>query len=316
MTTSKTFYKYRAFDLTALQDICRDQLYFSHPRLFNDPFDSRPTLECDLELPELRELLERLVKRRVSAEVSEALSQARLQDERAKAYAAKEAAVQARRVLAEAAYHATNPDYEEGPESAEKWLLTQDIAGELLQHYERGVCCFSTDFDNPLLWSHYAKQHQGICIGYTTDRLPKPALQQVAYGGMRSIKTSLVADVFCRAVPGSEEVLDSSVLLCKAQEWCYESEWRLIGRVGLVDSPLLMTEIIFGLRCPEPVKHAVVQALSGRRKPVAFYEMNESYAKYALVRGELNTDELSAYLPRVAESGVEMFGPPTEDGGA
>jgi hypothetical protein len=120
-------------------------------------------------------------------------------------------------------------------------------------------------------------------------------------------------DAFCRAGSKSEKTLDRNVLLRKAKEWSYESEWRLIGPAGLVDSPLLMSEITFGLRCPAAVRHAVVRSLSDRGKAVQFYEMRETRNNYSLIRGVLDTEEISRYLPRVAESGEEMFGPVTEE---
>jgi hypothetical protein len=31
------------------------------------------------------------------------------------------------------------------------------------------VCCFSWDWSSPLLWTFYAQDHQGFCLGYGTD---------------------------------------------------------------------------------------------------------------------------------------------------
>lgn len=101
--------------------------------------------------------------------------------------------------------------------------------------------------------------------------------------------------------------LDRDVLLRKARGWGYEREWRLIGDQGIQDSPLLLKEIIFGLRCPSSVKHAVVRALEGRDKPVQFYEIYEVRSRYVLQRRELDLDE-PTLLPRTAESGEEIFG--------
>lgn len=305
--TPKTFYRYRAFDLNTLHSICYDTLHFALPTQFNDPFDSSPTLDCDSSISELRKLLEILIQRRVSAEIRGSLARANLRDEKAGLYAAKRAAKQADAALAEVAYQATNPDYGEGADSAEEWLLTQEIETELLRHYEHGVCCFSADYRHPLLWSHYADQHKGLCIGYTTKRIPKPQLQRVVYGGRRSVSTSLVVDAFCGKDPKAQTLLNRNVLLRKAKEWSYEREWRLIGQTGLTGSSLLMAEITFGLRCSEAVQHAVVKALSDRRKAVKFYEMHGTRNNYSLRRGVLDTEELSRQLPKVAESGAEMF---------
>lgn len=182
------------------------------------------------------------------------------------------------------------------------------IEKEMRQHYERGVCCFSTTHSSPLLWSHYGDQHRGLCIGYSTDRLPKPKVNKVLYGNTRSIKSSLLEQALVKNDQQAREELDRDFLLRKDEAWKYEAEWRLIGNSGLQESPLLMQEITFGLRCPWPVLHAVVQALSGRETPVCFFTMSEVRGSFNLIRSELDIDEISAELPRVATSLTEEFG--------
>jgi hypothetical protein len=74
--------------------------------------------------------------------------------------------------------------------------------------------------------------------------------------------------------------LDAKVLLQKAPEWSYEKEWRLIGNVGPQDSPLKLTEVTFGLRCPDAVRHTLLQALNGRSVRVEFYEMRNTWGTF------------------------------------
>jgi hypothetical protein len=31
----------------------------------------------------------------------------------------------------------------------------------------KGILCFSRDWKNPVLWSHYAESHQGLCLGFS-----------------------------------------------------------------------------------------------------------------------------------------------------
>jgi hypothetical protein len=33
-----------------------------------------------------------------------------------------------------------------------------------------GVCCFTTDNRNPLMWSHYADGHKGFCLEFDTQK--------------------------------------------------------------------------------------------------------------------------------------------------
>jgi hypothetical protein len=310
----KIFYRYRAFNTATLDSLCLDTLHFANPGTFNDPLDCNPTVECDSDVQELRTLLTLLVQRRVSAEVLESLKGARLRGEKAVAHANTRGRSAAARELADIAYHATNPEYEVAVEESEAWLLTHEIERELRRHYDRGVCCFSTTYANPLLWSHYGDQHHGLCIGYGTDRTPPPKLRKVMYGGSRSLKTSTLVRGFVHDDFDAKNDLDRDVLLRKANGWGYEREWRLIGEQGVQDSPLLMKEIMFGLRCPPSVKHAVVCALEGRDKPVRFYEIYEVRSRYVLQRRSLEFDEPS-WLPRTAASGEEMFGPLIEEEG-
>lgn len=152
---SSTFYRYRAFSTNTLGSLCHDTLYFAHPGTFNDPLDCSPTLEQDSSLEELRNLLSILVRRRVRSEVLSSLSQARVKGEGATAHAEKRAVSEAQNELANIAYNATDPEYTVTQAEAEGWILVSQIQRELHRHYERGVCCFSTTYSSPLLWSHY-----------------------------------------------------------------------------------------------------------------------------------------------------------------
>lgn len=66
-------------------------------------------------------------------------------------------------------------------------------------------------------------------------------------------------------------------------------------------SPLLLKEIIFGLRCTSSVIHSIVQSLSGRKRAVNFYKMYEVRGNYTLRRQKVDLDELDASMPINAE---------------
>lgn len=306
--TPNTFYRYRSFNEATLDLLCRDSLYFANPSTFNDPLDCKPTLEPDSTLEDLRALLAHLVKQRVRSEILESLTQARIRGERAKSHAQRRADIEATHVLGGIADNATNPEYRISEDQAEISLLTQSIHRELARHYERGVCCFSSTYSNPLLWSHYSDQHRGLCIGYDLIRKPRPVMHKVIYGGSRLIKTSTLVAALLKGDIDAKTNLNRDMLLRKARGWSYEREWRLIGEQGKKDSPLRLKEVTFGLRCPDSVMHTVVKALQARHQPVKFFEIYEVHGSYRLARREPDLDELSIYLPRTAESGEEIFG--------
>ena len=103
--------------------------------------------------------------------------------------------------------------------------------------------------------------------------------------------------------------MDRDVVLRKAPSWRYEREWRLLGERGAQVSCLELVDITFGLRCPGALKHALISALTPKRANVKFFEMYEIRGSFKLKRKPVDTEELSVYFPKIAESGEEMFGP-------
>ena len=306
-------FRYRSFTSLTLDALVRDEIFFSDPCAFNDPLDCQPTVEADSGLAELKELLFELISRRVSYETASSLRKNRVKNEAANQYASKLAQREAKDTLKRVTYYSTDPEYDCSQEEAEVWLLTVEIERELLKRYGKGVCCFSSVYNNPLLWSHYGDQHNGLCIGYNLTRNPEPRLHKVTYGGSRIVPTSLINRAVTDRDQEAIDLLDEYILLRKASPWRYEREWRLFGHHGLQDSPLRMVEITFGLRCSDAVKHSIVSALENREGTIDFYEMYDVRGSFKLKRRPIDISEMRASYPRVALSGIEMFGPVSEE---
>lgn len=302
-------YKYRRFSALSLSALCQDQLFYSTANALNDPFECAPSLRNESDLPTLRALLSKLVSERTAAETKVKLDSAFVRGAGAEAHSQKVAVAVAANKLADVAYHATNPEYETSEEEAEAWLLQREIKTELLRQTGKAICSLSTSYRNTLLWSHYGEEHAGFCVGYSRDRKPMPELHRVAYGGSRELSTEVVAKAVLANDPAAQQKVDEAVLLRKSRSWSYEREWRLIGSAGLQTSPLCMVEVIFGLRCPPAVKHAIVEALGGRDHEVQFWEMWNNSTDYTLRRQIVDLGEMRDFYPRVARSGEEVFGP-------
>lgn len=303
----KKIYRYQPFNALSLDSLCNDQLYFSDPSSFNDPLDCKPSVERDSNKEALRVILATLIRRRVEQEVLASLKAAKLEGDGEKKHAEEQARQAAENELRSIGYHATNPDYNGSIEEAECSLLTYGIQAELTKRTNRGVCCLSAEYDNPLLWSHYGDQHRGICIGYSLDRNPKPIINEVLYGGIRTVKTSLIGQAIVNDDPDAQKAMDDSIFLRKALPWSYEKEWRVLDRVGLQDSPLLLEEVTFGLRCSSTLIHSVMAALKPR--DIEFYCMHEDGRSFELKRSNYDIGEICVHLPRTSRSGIEIFGP-------
>jgi hypothetical protein len=82
------------------------------------------------------------------------------------------------------------------------------------------ICCFSTNKDSILMWSHYANMHSGFCIEYDMDMLLDSRMP------IRPVKYVNDMPIIYNRVNMKKAVYD--VILCKSKEWSYESEWRVI----------------------------------------------------------------------------------------
>lgn len=303
-------YKYRAFSNRTLDALIADQMFFADPGTFNDPLDTRATLDTDIDADALAAILARLVEQRVSAEMNAAAKTIRYSGPKTISHIAAHSRRRAEQVVAEIRYHATNPEYD--IEDPARFLFGQYVEDELLRRYGKGIVSLAERANCPLMWSHYGDQHKGVCIGYSIPARATGDLHKISYGGSRLIAASAVA-----AMLDGDEVarrkVDDAVLTKKAIDWRYEREWRLIGPRGAQDSPLELQEVVFGMRCSPAVKFAIVRALEGRRRPVKFYEIRERRGRFLLGRYILDTDELSVSLPRRALDVQDFFQPVTDE---
>ncbi len=133
----------------------------------------------------------------------------------------------------------------------------QDVNAKLAT---TGVCSFSLELDNPLMWSHYADEHRGLCLTYIFPQsfVDDPAnqihgIEKVVYGD------NLLTDWLVQRVPGFglyEDFFPSmimKVLAIKAKKWEHENEVRILrfteGALAL--DKRFLKQVVFGLRTPE-----------------------------------------------------------------
>jgi hypothetical protein len=129
----------------------------------------------------------------------------------------------------------------------------------------KAILCFSRNWDNLLLWSHYGASHTGICLGfdisegepgtnYDTDVLYQPNLLQI------------------RRPEDVNFDLANRLLRTKHESWSYEQEVRMF--VSLDDPPdakglnwiefgplLVLKEVIIGAQCHPTVSKKVEEAV-------------------------------------------------------
>ena len=297
-------YKYRDLTIRTLTMLVNDCLYFARPSEFNDPLDSRPSLESDLEEDELKRVARILIEQRSRLEIRKALSSAKVKGPKATNFVERRSREEAVRLIRHIEYNATNPDYDS--ETVLGSLLGGQIAQELQNRYEKGIVSLSEKDNCPLMWSHYGDEHRGVCVGYSVPDELIADVHKMEYGGSRLVLASDVAAML-NGDDGALRRVDQAVLSRKAASWSYEQEWRLTGPRGLQSSPLELEEIIFGIRCEPSSVYSVTKALEGRDRPVEFYELRDSWNTFDLRKHALDKDELFVHYPQRALSALEGF---------
>ena len=131
----------------------------------------------------------------------------------------------------------------------DRWSLQQN---KELFHKKYGMICFSSSWENPLLWGHYAEYHKGIALGF---EIPEELLFKVNYTTERF---KVLFDSEKKEVQDGERALER-LLATKFKDWEYEQEYRLLiplsGKTpenGLFfeyfSEILILREVILGLK--------------------------------------------------------------------
>ena len=301
----RRFYKYREFNDNTLDMLVSDKVFYADPSTFNDPLDSRPSVRGDLSEDALENTLRTLIERRIRAEMTAAAKTIKYKGPKTITHIERHSRQRADSCIKKIRQFI---EYEDPDIIVQAdHLLRTEIEEELLLRYDKGIVSLAGQETCPLMWSHYGDQHRGICIGYSLPDDATVDIHKVKYGGSRRVKASDVAAMLQDDDAAQREV-DGAVLLRKANSWSYEQEWRLIGPLGLQDSPFVLELVIFGMRCKDSTKYVVMKALENREKSVKFYNMRTIAGTFDLKPSELGYDNLLfESFPRCCQPVVEDF---------
>ena len=149
---------------------------------------------------------------------------------------------------------------------------------------EYGVLCFSTSWKSPVLWSHYADKHKGLCLGFD---VPDDLLLPVTY-----LKTRTPFGDLLQSASGTNSQ-PSPIFYTKFDHWQYEDELRRLVRLdeavkqgGLYFWPfgrdLELMEVVAGSRCSVE-KHQLEQALNDHDREVTLAKARLGFRSFEVV---------------------------------
>ena len=242
-------YKYLSFTENTESAVATPRLWFSRPSKLNDPFELRPWYEFNYKPHQLVEQLARQL-RKLNPSMTE------------------------HAVVAEA----TAIFLQGRHRDPEMWnSLRRDITERM--NNEIGILCFSTVVDSILMWSHYCKDHQGICLGF------KWSARTPFFGKAQQLKYRRklpIVDVY--NTPYEKQV--EQVFLTKFLDWKYETEWRIIDQdegEGLQRYPAeLLRSITFGVNTSTEQRTDVRKWLESRGAAVELYQCHRDEKEFKL----------------------------------
>jgi Protein of unknown function (DUF2971) len=291
----RKLYKYRPFNVYCLRLLTHAEVIYSNPRCFNDPLDCDPTIHVDIDRSEMERLCYSFLRQ-------------------------KKSDVEARAELTNYRYLSSEDgDFRTQPDVDDylKQMLAQRVKVELdLEFSSKGVLSLSERWDSPLMWSHYADNHRGLCIEFDTTELPHPNLRPINYRAPRSIRASSLFQWKVQASVEAEKRVFDTYFLAKAGPWRYEKEWREISLAnGVTESGLRVTAIHFGLQCDGAVIQSVVKLL-GTNPEVSLFDLYPRDDSFRLRRVPVDRNEIGSYGLRTpaAIEFKDVFLPEERDG--
>jgi len=284
-TIPQKLYKYRVFSINTIKLFESGKVYYSKPSAFNDPLDCNPTIFVDIDLEMLEKLLFKL-----------------LVDEKGRDYADQ--------TISELRYLSTEVgDYEKNQDARVYYKSLISLRIKKIIFYEfndYGVFSLSKKWDCPLMWSHYADEHRGLCIEFDTSDFEHNWMKSVNYSAPRGIKTSDVYEWKINKSSESKTIIQETFFFSKADKWSYEKEWRDINSdSGLLHSQFKITAVHFGLRSDTAIIAAIVNLFSNCHKGIQFYHIHASDDSFKLSRRSF--DHYDFHSIRVKESPFFTF---------
>jgi len=250
--TPAFFYKYCRLNEDNREWIARifrhNELYFSSPQQFNDPFDCRVQASFDATDDDWNDYLDGMLKGRHPD------------------WDYDDRQIIVRELIKEG--WLKNP------------VAQQKIVDDVQKAVNKlGVYCLSEVHDNILMWSHYADGHRGFCMQFHI----KPEMYPF---GKLLFEVEYASSYPQINIVRNREDQTRKVLLTKADFWKHEKEWRILdphNGPGIKVFPAeMLTGVIFGCGMPHESRLLMREWAKGREIPLKFYQAIKKETTFGL----------------------------------
>jgi len=280
--TEKYFYKYHPINENLYSSIINNELYFSNPRNFNDPFDSYPRFMLT-DNPEKLKIFYDFLAKKLNSQIRDTILKNESSNKKHENYKQLFSTFFLAKIFDEDLY--TNEIVDKETKLIELYTFYCDETifqnaiisnSEFLQikmYYDYiyltidnndfGVSCGSKNPRCPLMWAHYANNHKGICIKYDFEL---NGVQNICFDEDKRLDVLKVnysdepIDIFSHSIEKLEN-LKFKILTNKYSKWQYENEVRLIqqGQGLLKIKRICIREVIFGCRSSPKDRYSIIK---------------------------------------------------------
>lgn len=257
-------YKYRNWKDDYQKDLLRkNELFMASPGSLNDPFDCRIYENylkyIDTEEKKDNYILESLNKHSTYFKENDiSLSQAK-------------------KIL------------EERMEDLLKYQIRSEVIGSEFDDKHFGITCFSEKWDSILMWTHYADNHRGYCIGFDEKMLRISQL-------FDKIKRVEYSQNYPELDPlNKHKKIDELKYFVKSLDWEYEKEVRLLNlyldyktpepnRIITLDNKFIK-EVIIGLNTSKKDREEIISI--ARDKNIYIWQTIKAEFEFKIERYEI-----------------------------
>jgi hypothetical protein len=148
-----------------------------------------------------------------------------------------------------------------------------------------GVLSLTPHPDNYLMWSHYSNSHTGFCVEFDTRKL----VESVA-GHFQKVKYT--DDIpFFSILDTLEDELIEKLIYTKSNLWFYEDEYRLSRihkpNTAIQFDPEALTAIYFGCKTPYEHQIEIIDIATKKYPNVEFRKLDLNKESFRLTEGKI-----------------------------
>ena len=261
MTLPTSIFRYRSLTTFSIAELATSTMWIASVDSFNDPFEFQFDIEPLVESKENREFI-------ISSIVAET-------------------GMPRRDVELEFEKYSWD-DFRESFATPQKNIL-KEIRSQ-------GVCCFSANKDNLLMWGHYCAGHTGFVVEYDTTKFPFQHVVPVEYDDQLCVFT--IQDM----IYNMSDCL-KKLLVRKSTDWSYEKEVRIYKHLSEAEETIGETYSgvsLFGL--PRGIIRKVIvgaQASSELQSEIQALLKHKNMTDVVLEAAELDRREYSLKISEI-----------------